>query len=276
MRHSYIFLAGAVVATATLLLAVPSGKAPEILRAASADQTFTYGPGTYDVGRLSDELIATPGISLITIRGTDIPGVIEVVVADGVQQSVVTAVVNAHNPLAVKANDLILVRRNAANDGYEIGRLGGPWNAWDPDLVKSTRKEADQSNSSNVNFADVTGLSFPVAANKVYDFDFTIYFTTAAAQTGLVLSVNGPSSPVAVRYSAQIGESATAWRTVVQTAYDQPVTGTTSTAGTALVAHVRGTIQTNSAGGTLVVRFRSEVNGSAVTILRGSVGSLRS
>lgn len=242
-------------------------------RVASADQAFEYSGGTYDVGRLGDELVAA-GITPITVRDRG-AGVIEVVVADGVQQSAVTAVVNAHSPTATKASDLILVRRNAANDGYEIGRLGGTWSAWDPNLVRVTRKGADQANSTNA-LADCTGLDFPnLLAGRVYDFRFTIYFTAAAATTGLVLSVNGPASPTAVRFGADIAESVTARRVGSQAAYNAEVVGTSSAGATVLMAQLHGTLQTNASGGTLVVRFRSEVNGSAVTILRGSCGELK-
>lgn len=56
--------------------------------------SFAYGPGTYHIGRLSDELV-TAGITPITIRGTTTD--IVIVCNDGQAQAAVTTVVNAHN-----------------------------------------------------------------------------------------------------------------------------------------------------------------------------------
>lgn len=273
MRRTWYMIPVLAVFAAGMLI----GGQPEIelIRKAQADQTFDYTGGPFDIGRLSDELI-TAGIVPISMHGEGSPTtVVSIMVADGVSQASVTAVVNAHVSTATKASDLILVRRNAANDGFEIGRLGGIWSPWDPDFVKSTRKGSDETNSTNT-LANCAGLNFTLKSDTVYDFNFTIYFTAAAATTGLVLSMDGPASPVAVRFGAEIAESSTSFRNGSAASYNAELVGQNSGGAAALVAHIHGTVQTNSSGGTLKVRFRSEVNGSAVTILKGSHGELKS
>ena len=46
------------------------------------------------------------------------------------------------------------------------------------------------------------------------------------------------------------------------------------TAATTYVARIHGVITTGAAGGTLYPRYRTETNGTAVTIKAGSWGSL--
>lgn len=56
--------------------------------------TFAYGPGTYNLGRLSNEIVAG-GVTLVTIRGDTAN--IEVECADGTVQATVDALVAAHS-----------------------------------------------------------------------------------------------------------------------------------------------------------------------------------
>lgn len=122
--------------------------------------------------------------------------------------------------------------------------------------------------STNVNPAwqNVTGLEWPLLANKHYAFSFDGAYTTAAATTGLQLAITGPTSPTALAFNIEIAESVTAWRSASVSAYDTGGLGTGSAAATPLPFHVAGTISTGANTGTLQLRFRSEVNGSQVTI----------
>jgi hypothetical protein len=121
-------------------------------------------------------------------------------------------------------------------------------------------------------FANVTGLTFAVAANTTYSFGFYCYHTTAAAGTALQLALNGPAAPTDLRYSVETYTTATATHLAVQTAYDTNTNPSTGAGATPLLATVTGTITTGAASGTLALRYRSELNASAVTILRGSWG----
>lgn len=146
------------------------------------------------------------------------------------------------------------------------GIQGVPGPSW-PRVVKS----ADQANST-VNFADVSDLTFAVLANTTYVFRFVVFYTTAATTTALQLGVNGPASPAFLRYSVLTLTGATAVHNALQTAYDANTNPATGGGSTPLVAIVEGVITTGAAAGTVALRMRSEVNASAVTVLRGSHG----
>jgi hypothetical protein len=135
------------------------------------------------------------------------------------------------------------------------------------------RKGADESNNT-VSFADVAGLSFILAPNTHYRFRFVGAYTAAAATTGLQLGVNGPASPVFMRLVGQISTSATAGQNGAVGAYDTAIAATASGGSTALPFWIEGTISTGATGGTFRLRFRSEIAGSAVTILRGSFAEI--
>lgn len=147
------------------------------------------------------------------------------------------------------------------------GIQGVPGPSW-PKLVKS----ADQA-VSGIAFVDVPDLTFAVLANTTYQFRFVVFHITAATTTAIQLAVNGPLSPSFLRYGVQTLISASAWHAAVQTAYDTNTNPATGAGAVPLIAIVEGVIVTGAAGGTLALRVRSEVNASAVTVLRGSHGS---
>lgn len=136
------------------------------------------------------------------------------------------------------------------------------------------RLAASEVNSTNV-LADVPGLSFQLKPNSHYSFTFIGGYTAAAGTTGLSLSVNGPASPSVLGVVGCIATSAIATTQGVGVAYNTPLTGSASGGATRLPFWVDGNISTGAAGGTFVLRFASEVNGSAVTILAGSMGELK-
>jgi hypothetical protein len=121
--------------------------------------------------------------------------------------------------------------------------------------------------------ADITGLSFPVTANKTYYFKFIIIYISAATATGSRFTINGPSI-TRLNFMVKIPNAGTT-TTVSQslTAYDTPATaGTTSPVASAtigMVGEIEG-ILVPSANGTLIGRFASEVANSAITVKSGS------
>lgn len=129
------------------------------------------------------------------------------------------------------------------------------------------RIAADIQQTSNVTYSNL--FTQAVAASEVWSFDATLYFLTAAATTGIVVALSGPASPANVVYALETGETATAWRTLPASAFDTALVGTAGLS-TILVARVSGTVENGSNAGTLTVKFRSEVNGSGVTVKRGS------
>lgn len=178
-----------------------------------------------------------------------------------------------------------------------VANLNSDWNSHDcvggvlrrngsavtinPELPKTTQSRAavagavrltvDRSTTSP-NFQDVVGLQFQLEANAHYAFQFDGAYTAAAGTTGLQLALNGPAfSFLAAGF--EIATSTTAWLAALAAAYDNGVNGTASGGGTALPFHIFGNISTTEAG-LLIVRGRTEVNGSQVTIKRGSYGLL--
>ncbi len=116
-------------------------------------------------------------------------------------------------------------------------------------------------------FADVTALSFAVAANTRYEFRFFIEFTSAALSTGSKWSINGPASPDKVLYIAEWTNGVGSWSVRTQNGYDQGVSGVGSVtgAGDANIARIQGILDTGAASGTLIARFASEIAASAIT-----------
>jgi hypothetical protein len=134
------------------------------------------------------------------------------------------------------------------------------------------RKAADQA-STSTGFADVTGMTFSLAANTSYSILCELSYLTAATTTALQVSLNGPASPTAVRFTVTTGTSATATHRASQSAYDA-VTNPASALTTALPVRLAGTIENGANAGTLALRMRTEVNASSVTIQRGSFCAL--
>lgn len=130
------------------------------------------------------------------------------------------------------------------------------------------RVAADVS-STSLTFSDVTGLSVSVTSGTAYHFTCFLVLTSAINTTAPQLSVNGPASPTALDYSVSQATSATAWHNSAQTAYDTVTNAATGPGAVLLPARVHGSI-IPSANGTLAIRLRSEVSGSAATVKRGS------
>lgn len=131
--------------------------------------------------------------------------------------------------------------------------------------------------STNVGpaWSNVTGLEWALLPNRHYVFTFDGAYTAAASTTGLQLALTGPASPLVFVCGIEISETATVWRTAATAAYDTGGNGTVSLGTTALPFHLFGNISTGAAGGTLQLRFRSEVNASQVTISAGSYSELK-
>lgn len=139
--------------------------------------------------------------------------------------------------------------------------------------ISGVRKTSDQATTSTV-FVDCDDLVFILAPNRHYGFKFLGAYTAAAATTGLQISVNGPASPSFIRFVGQIASSTTAVLMGAGAAYDAVIAGTASAGATPIPFWIEGSISTGVVGGVFRLRFRSEVSGSAVTILRGSIGQL--
>jgi hypothetical protein len=141
-------------------------------------------------------------------------------------------------------------------------------------MAGSTRVSQDRSTTSSA-YVDVPDMQFDLSPNSHYNFEFNGAYTAAAGTTGAHLAVSGPSLAggfLAVGF--EIYTSPTAVLAAVSSAYDVGVNGGASGGVTPLPFFVTGNISTGPAGGILTLRGRSEIAGSAVTIKRGSFGTL--
>jgi hypothetical protein len=130
------------------------------------------------------------------------------------------------------------------------------------------RVASDVSNTSNVTYADVTGLTASVVAGRTYSFSCNLTYNTAVTTTAIHLSVNGPATS-ALDYAVLVQTTATAQHNAVQTAFNTVTNPATGGGVTRLPAEISGTF-TPTAAGTFAVRLKSEVNASSVTVKRGS------
>ncbi len=134
----------------------------------------------------------------------------------------------------------------------------------DDSIVRLT-SDVTNSNATANTISDVTGLSFPVLATKLYWFEFYIVYTAAATTTGSRWSINGPATPTYLDYTSEYSlTSTTTTRNALLQAYDSPAgaNATSATTGNNM-AFLNGFIQP-SADGTVIARFASEVSSSAI------------
>lgn len=105
--------------------------------------------------------------------------------------------------------------------------------------------------------ADVTGLSFPVLAGKIYRFRAVVVVTTNATTTGIGLGVNGPTM-TSLWWRTHIPTTTSTDTIAHGTALDTYTASTDSASTTGNVCIVEGVCQP-SADGTVVIRNKSEV-----------------
>ena len=128
------------------------------------------------------------------------------------------------------------------------------------------------NNNATANITqDVTGLSFPVIANKTYWFKFNIQYSAAATTTGSRWTINGPSA-TRVNYMSEYSLTTTTTTLNSQvTGYGSPTASNATSATTGSNWAVIEGMITLSADGNVIARFASEVASSAITALAGSV-----
>lgn len=132
--------------------------------------------------------------------------------------------------------------------------------------------------NSTTSMANVTGLSWPLVANRQYYLSCDLIYQ-AAATGGLQLAFTGPASPTQVEYCVQeaiststfAGDSCTA---AANTSFATKVgAGVVSTANTNLPARFYGTIENGANAGTLQIQFASAA-AVATIVERGSACTL--
>ena len=118
---------------------------------------------------------------------------------------------------------------------------------------------------------DVTGLSFPVLANKTYYFQFVIRYTAAATTTGSRWGVNcsaGTANDLTLVSEYTLTATTTTRNAQIQV-FDSPATCNATSVVAKNLCLMEGTF-TPTADGTFTARFASEVANSAITAKGGS------
>jgi hypothetical protein len=136
-------------------------------------------------------------------------------------------------------------------------------------VFRTITSDVVNSNATANTIADITGLSFPVDAGGVYQFEFTIPYNAAATTTGARFGIDGPATPTLLATTAQWPLTSTTLKLANHSAYDLPSTCGTDSLTTGNVAIIRGIIKP-SASGNVIARFASEVANSAITVKAGA------
>ncbi len=158
-------------------------------------------------------------------------------------------------------------------------RGDGTWNT-PVDSPKMVKLASDVTVTTNV-IQDVTGLSFAVAANSVYKFNFDILYNVAATTTGAGYSINcngcvidrigytvkQPSGGTGANAPANFNMYTRNATNIIDAEARSPYT---------ISNHVTidGTLVTGNTGGTLQVRGVSELASIPITVKVGSNGLL--
>jgi hypothetical protein len=130
------------------------------------------------------------------------------------------------------------------------------------------------TNTSSTTGVGITELDLTITSGRKYYYEATLLYQAAATTTGLAVTVTSPdgaSAPGAVMVNMPVAADGTAalYSGTVNTLGDYVTSTGVQTANTPFVCHIKGNFPA-SASGTLRITFRSEVNGSQVTISPGS------
>lgn len=179
---------------------------------------------------------------------------------------------NYPNPTVNSLNG-VLLHPNEPNDGdvltFDEGNSRAQWAApsgGGGDGWTDAKITSDISESATT-ATDVTGLSFSVTSGQSYEFQFWILGATAATSTGMQLALTFPSGTMIARSDGQnLTDIADAGCSINTSgtfcAYTSGWTGDRTVC-------IKGIFYA-TANGTVQLQFKTEINGSAVTIRANS------
>lgn len=144
--------------------------------------------------------------------------------------------------------------------------------AFDPWTELNT--SSTYTNSSNTTGVGVTELDLAITSGNSYYYEATLLYQSANTNTGLAITVTSPdgaSTPGAVMVNTTFAADGAGalYSGTVNTLGDYVTATSVQTANTTFVCHIKGNFPA-SASGTLRITFRSETNGTQITILPGS------
>jgi hypothetical protein len=147
--------------------------------------------------------------------------------------------------------------------------------AWKPvvEPLQTALQSSQLTSSSNSTLTNIAGLEFSVTAGRTYRIQIYIMYRSAAMSTGLALTLGntgavGTLAATATMTNVSDGTSANFFGAI--TAFGDVATSTAvPIINTDYLAKIEG-IFVCTASGTIVPRFRSETNGTQVTVQIGS------
>lgn len=164
----------------------------------------------------------------------------------------------------------------SANKDMELRYIRGDDGTWVESPADSSeieviiRTTGDVTNNTTT-FANITGLTFEMLANKDYIIEALLMFQSDTAATGIKFAVNGPAFPVAVAIETHIPT------TLILSTHGSAITYDSGTASasvaiidTSYLGCVKGIIRNGANAGTLAIRFAAETTG-VVKIMTGSI-----
>lgn len=140
-------------------------------------------------------------------------------------------------------------------------------------LPRIVRLAADSSASTSTTMANLTGMSFSLAANTAYTVSCDVFYRVSATTGGVTLTFIGPTSPTYVIFGGYeaYGSDNTSYNSVSSSFGTSLFNKTANTATTNLSVHISGTIENGSNSGTLQLQYANIVaSAGSVTIKRGS------
>lgn len=133
--------------------------------------------------------------------------------------------------------------------------------------VKHIKSDVSSSALANT-LVDVTGLSFPVDANKTYGFRFVIPFTSGNALNGSRWGVNGPTA-TSLYLTSQYTLTTTSQTVNFVSSYDSPAAANASSINGVNMAFLEGVVKA-SAAGNVIARFAGELASNVVLVKAGA------
>ena len=142
---------------------------------------------------------------------------------------------------------------------------------------------ANQQDITNAGFVDITGLTFAVAVNKAYQFEFFVVFRSSATAMGVLFGLNGPANPTRLyglsrkQITTPATPSTDMFSEARLAAYDTPLPASAAEPIQAsdLVWHCRGVFFNGANAGTFAARFSKENVAGTASIMPGSFGKYR-
>jgi hypothetical protein len=241
----------------TTTTARPTGARKNTVIAAIATTTVLDSPAADTLRTLKAMSARNKGsaTNVVTVRHTDGTTPVEIIQAS-LAQGYTLQYHEAAGWWVTDAQGRAVVH-NSPNAGVPIT---------DSDTIVRLTADVTNSNATANTIADVTGLSFPILAGKLYRFEFNIVYTAAATTTGSRWSIAwGGVATTYVDYTSEYSLTTTSTtRNALLQAADLPGASNASSASTGNnFALIYGVIQPN-ADTNLTARFASEVASSAI------------